>query len=343
MTEKLLNTLVSDNTALADPFGRTISYLRLSVTDRCDLRCAYCMPEKMQFLPRPEILSLEELETVAKAFIKLGVNKIRITGGEPLTRRNIMSLFEGLSNQLGNGSLGELTLTTNATLLSRYAQTLADFGVRRVNVSLDSLDGTTFARISRRAILPVVLSGLQAAKKAGLKVKLNTVALKGENQKEIPSIISWAHDQGFDITLIEVMPLGDVHAERSDQYIPLSDIRDQLEERWTLDPLSYRTGGPSRYVRVRETGGKLGFITPLTNNFCDGCNRVRVTCTGKLFMCLGQNDHADLKTALRSSPDADGLAQCIREAISRKPKGHNFDIDQRIAPAVARHMSVTGG
>lgn len=328
---------------LVDPFSRTISYLRLSVTDRCDLRCAYCMPEDARFLPRAEILTLEELDAVATAFIRLGVNKVRITGGEPLTRRNVISLFESLSRHLRTGALNDLTLTTNGTLLSRYAAQLADFGVRRINVSLDSLDGATFARISQRGALPAVLDGLTAAHEAGLQVKINTVALKGENEDEIPSIISWAHDRGFDVTLIEVMPMGDVPADRADQHVPLTVMRERLEERWTLDPIAHRTGGPARYVRIRETGGRLGFITPLTNNFCEGCNRVRVTCKGELFMCLGQNDRADLKTVLRENPDPGALVAAIREAISRKPKGHDFRIERRGAPAVARHMSATGG
>ncbi|MFQ5563380.1 MAG: GTP 3',8-cyclase MoaA [Parvularculaceae bacterium] len=328
---------------LADPFGRAISYLRLSVTDRCDLRCAYCMPEDTKFLPRAEILSLEELDAVASAFIRLGVDKIRITGGEPLTRRNVTSLFESLSRHLYSGALREITLTTNGTLLSRFAERLAEIGVRRINVSLDSLDGARFARISRRGALLAVLEGLEAARQAGLAVKINTVALKGENEEEIPSIISWAHDKGFDVTLIEVMPMGEVYSDRTDQYLPLSVMRERLEERWTLDPIAHRTGGPARYVRIRETGGRLGFITPLTNNFCEGCNRVRVTCKGELFMCLGQNDRADLKTVLRENPDPEALVCAIREAIAHKPKGHDFRIEKQAAPAVARRMSVTGG
>ena len=330
---------------MIDPFGRAITYLRVSVTDRCDFRCVYCMAEDMTFLPKAEILSLEELDRVCSAFVRLGVRKLRLTGGEPLVRRDIMRLFRGLSRHLDSGALEELTVTTNGSQLRKYARDLKDCGVRRVNVSLDTLDPHKFAAITRWGKLEKVLDGLEAAKEAGLAVKINTVALKGVNEDEFDRLIAWCGDQGFDLTFIEVMPMGDIGGEtRVDQYLPLSLLRARLMERWTLDEIDYRTGGPARYVRVRETGGRLGFITPLTHNFCESCNRVRLTCTGTLYMCLGQEDAADLRAPLRQSESDELLEAAIREAISRKPKGHDFVIDRRHnRPAVSRHMSVTGG
>jgi cyclic pyranopterin phosphate synthase len=325
-----------------DPFGRAITYVRLSVTDRCDLRCVYCMSEDMTFLPRPEILSLEEIERVAAAFIRLGTRKLRITGGEPLVRRNVISLFERLGRRLGDG-LDELTLTTNGTRLERFAGALADAGVRRVNVSLDTLDADRFARITRWGEINRVFDGLRAAKAAGLAVKINTVALRGENEDELADMLAWCGGQGFDLCLIETMPLGDVGADRVDQYLPLSIARARLRQRFTLEESRYKTGGPARYFDVKETGTRIGFITPMTHNFCESCNRVRVSVTGTLFMCLGQNDAADLRGVLRGGDDA-ALDDAIRAAIARKPKGHDFVIDRRqAAPAVARHMSLTGG
>ena len=331
---------------LQDTFGRQVTYLRLSVTDRCDLRCTYCMAEHMTFLPRKDLLSLEELDFVAKAFIRRGVRKIRITGGEPLVRKDIMTLFSRLGAELGDG-LDELTLTTNATQLAHRAADLAKAGVRRVNVSLDTLDPDRFARISRRDELQKVLQGISAAKDAGLRVKINTVALRHQNANEIPDLIAWAHSEGHDISLIEVMPLGETDEDRFDQFMPLDAIRQELERRWTLeeeartDPLS----GPSRYYRVRETGGRVGFITPLTSNFCAGCNRVRVTCTGRIYMCLGQNNFVDLRTPLRDGSDpAQALDQALDAALFAKPERHDFSIRHRgQSPALARHMSVTGG
>lgn len=331
---------------LVDQFGRHITYLRISVTDRCDLRCTYCMAEKMQFLPKRELLTIEELAHVANAFVARGVKKIRITGGEPLVRKGMPELFEHLGKQLGRG-LDELTLTTNGTLLTQNADMLARNGVKRINVSLDSLNSATFEKITRRGKLDQVLAGIDAALDAGIHVKINTVALKHDNAAELPDMISWAHSKGMDLTLIEVMPLGDTGEDRIDQYIPLPMIKDDLATRWTLDEIKARdtNAGPSRYVRVRETGGKLGFITPLTNNFCAGCNRVRVTCTGRIYMCLGQDDHIDLRAALRDSdaPDA-ALNTCLDRALMKKPERHDFKIDRRgQAPALPRHMSVTGG
>ncbi len=330
--------------SLRDSFGREITYLRLSVTDRCDLRCTYCMAEDMTFLPKRDVLTLEELERLADAFIMRGVRKIRITGGEPLVRRDIMTLMTNLGRRLETGELDELVLTTNATQLARYAETLASIGVRRINVSLDTLNDATFEKLTRRRALAKVLEALDAAQRAGLKIKLNTVALKGANETEIPSMIEWAHARDMDLTLIEVMPLGEIDQDRTDQYLPLSAVRDDLDERWTLQPLEMRTGGPARYVRVAETGGVLGFITPLTNNFCDGCNRVRVTCTGQIYMCLGHGDSVDLRAALRA-PDANAaLDAALDRAMLKKPERHAFDISTRgAAPAVSRHMSVTGG
>lgn len=330
---------------MIDPFGRHISYLRVSVTDRCDFRCVYCMAEEMSFLPKRELLTLEELDRVCGAFIRLGIRKLRLTGGEPLVRRDIMTLFRSLGRHLETGALEELTLTTNGSQLARYAGELRDCGVERVNVSLDTLDPAKFTEITRRGRLDQVLMGLDAAKSAGLKVKINTVALRGINDNEIDDLIAWCGDQGFDLVLIEVMPMGDIGGEsRLEQYLPLSLVRARLERRWILDDSDYRTGGPARYVTVRETGRRLGFITPLTHNFCESCNRVRLTCTGTLFMCLGQEDAADLRTPVRQSESDEPLEGAIREAISRKPKGHDFIIDRRHQrPALARHMSVTGG
>jgi GTP 3',8-cyclase len=329
---------------LVDPFGRAISYLRVSVTDRCDFRCVYCMAENMSFLPKADILSLEELDRLCSAFVARGVRKLRLTGGEPLVRRGIMTLFASLSRHLESGALEELTLTTNGSQLGKYAHELAAHGVKRINVSLDTLGPDKFRAITRWGNLDQVLAGIRAARAAGLAVKINAVALKGVNEDELGDLVAWAHRDGMDITIIEVMPLGDVGEGRLDQYLPLSMVRARLAERFTLDEIDYRTGGPARYVRVAETGGRLGFITPLTHNFCESCNRVRVTCTGTLFMCLGQEDAADLRAALRASESNDLLHTAIEEAISRKPKGHDFVIDRRHQrPALARHMSVTGG
>ena len=329
---------------LVDPFGRAIWYLRVSVTDRCDFRCVYCMSENMSFLPKADILSLEELDRVCSAFVAKGVRKLRLTGGEPLVRRGGMTLVGSLSRHLANGALDELPLTTNGSQLTKYASELASHGVRRINVSLDTLDPDRFRAITRWGDLDQVLAGIAAAKAAGLAVKINAVALKGVNEDELVHLTEWAHGDGMDLTIIEVMPLGDVGAGRLDQYLPLSIVRARLAERFTLDEIDYNTGGPARYVRVAETGGRLGFITPLTHNFCESCNRVRVTCTGTLFMCLGQEDAADLRTVLRASEGNGLLYDAIDEAITRKPKGHDFVIDRRhTRPAVARHMSVTGG
>jgi cyclic pyranopterin phosphate synthase len=333
-----------------DPFGRHISYLRVSVTDRCDFRCVYCMAEDMTFLPKADILSLEELDRLCSAFIRKGVRKLRLTGGEPLVRKNIMSLFRSLGRHLdpgpsGKAALDELTVTTNGSQLERYAEELKAAGVRRINVSLDTLDPEKFAAITRWGKLDQVLAGIEAAKRAGLQVKINAVALKGVNDGEFDRMIGWCGEQGFDLTFIEVMPMGEIgDAARLDQYLPLSMVRANLQRHWTLEESDYRTGGPARYYSVGETGGRIGFITPMTHNFCESCNRVRVTCTGTLFMCLGQHDSADLRAPLRASPQDALLDAAIDEAIARKPKGHDFIIDRRHAkPAVARHMSVTGG
>ena len=329
---------------LIDPFARAITYLRVSVTDRCDFRCVYCMSENMSFLPKADILSLEELDRLCSAFVARGVRKLRLTGGEPLVRRGIMTLVSSLARHLQSGALDELTLTTNGSQLQKYAQDLANVGVKRINVSLDTLDPDKFRATTRWGDLHKVLDGIEAARAAGLAVKINAVALKGVNEDEFVELIEWAHALGMDLTLIEVMPLGDVGAGRLDQYLPLSMVRARLAERFTFDELDYRTGGPARYVRVAETGGRLGFITPLTHNFCESCNRVRITCTGTLFMCLGQEDAADLRKPLRASEGNDLLYAAIDEAIGRKPKGHDFVIDRRHQrPAVGRHMSVTGG
>ena len=329
---------------LIDPFGRAISYLRVSVTDRCDFRCVYCMAENMSFLPKSEILSLEELDRLCSAFIARGVRKLRLTGGEPLVRRGIMTLVDSLSRHLRTGDLDELTLTTNGSQLEKYARELRAAGIRRINVSLDTLDPDKFRVITRWGALDNVIAGIDAAQAAGLKIKINAVALKGVNEDEFTELIEWAHGRGMDLTLIEVMPLGEIGEGRLDQYLPLSLVRARLAERYRLDDIDYRTGGPARYVRIAETGGRLGFITPLTHNFCESCNRVRVTCTGTLYMCLGQEDAADLRKPLRASETDDLLFTAIDEAIRRKPKGHDFVIDRRHQrPAVARHMSVTGG
>jgi GTP 3',8-cyclase len=329
---------------LVDPFGRAITYLRVSVTDRCDFRCVYCMSENMSFLPKADVLSLEELDRLCSAFVAKGVRKLRLTGGEPLVRRGIMTLFGSLSRHLAAGALDELTVTTNGSQLTKYAGELAGHGVKRINVSLDTLDAHKFRAITRWGELDKVLGGIDAAQGAGLKVKINAVALKGVNEDEFPALLQWAHGRGMELTLIEVMPLGDIGQERLDQYLPLSIVRARLAERFTLNDIDYRTGGPARYVHVAETSGRLGFITPLTHNFCESCNRVRVTCTGTLYMCLGQEDAADLRGPLRLSPSNDALAAAIEEAISRKPKGHDFIIDRRHQrPALARHMNVTGG
>ena len=333
-----------DRPALVDPFGRTITYLRLSVTDRCDFRCVYCMSEAMTFLPKAELLTLEELYRLSTVFIEKGVRKLRITGGEPLVRRNIMWLFDALGAHLGRGDLDELTLTTNASQLARFAGPLARAGVRRVNISLDTLNRETFADLTRWGRFDQVMAGIDAAAEAGLQVKLNAVALKGITEGEIDALIAFCGARGFDLTLIETMPLGEIDGDRTEQYLPLTTLRGQIETRWTLTDLPDRTGGPARYARIEETGSRLGFITPLTHNFCEGCNRVRVTCTGQMYMCLGQDDHADLRAPLRSSASNEPLAEAIDEAIGRKPKGHDFVIDRdREAPAVSRHMSVTGG
>ncbi|MEL6751688.1 MAG: GTP 3',8-cyclase MoaA [Pseudomonadota bacterium] len=330
--------------AMIDPFGRTVDYLRVSVTDRCDFRCVYCMAEDMTFLPKRDLLSLEELDRLCSAFIAKGVRKLRLTGGEPLVRKNIMTLIRSLGRHLESGALDELTLTTNGSQLARHAADLAAAGVRRVNVSIDTLDRDKFAKITRWGRLGQVMEGLDAARKAGLSVKINAVALKGVNEREITSMMEWAHGEGFDLTLIETMPLGDIEGDRTDQYLPLSLVRQRLEESHTLTPIPHRTGGPARYVEVAETGGRLGFITPMTHNFCESCNRVRVTCTGTLYMCLGQDDAADLRTPLRASEGDELLSAAIDEAIGRKPKGHDFVIERAgAAPAVSRHMSVTGG
>ncbi len=341
LTEYYLSIM---NTApLIDPFARPITYLRVSVTDRCDFRCTYCMAEHMQFLPKVDLLTLEELDRLCSAFVGLGVRKLRITGGEPLVRRNIMSFFKAMSRHIGNG-LDELTLTTNGSQLARFADELVECGVRRVNVSLDTLDADKFAAITRWGRLQQVLDGIRAAQDAGLRVKINTVALKGFNEDELLRLTEWCAHEGHDLTFIEVMPMGDIDGEdRLDQYWPLSDLRNRLAQHYTMTPLTERTGGPARYFRLEETGQKLGFITPLTHNFCESCNRVRLTCTGELFMCLGQEDRADLRAALRASDDDAQLITAIREAITRKPKGHDFDYSRGVGGQMSRHMSHTGG
>jgi cyclic pyranopterin phosphate synthase len=318
-----------------DPFGRAVSYLRVSVTDRCDFRCVYCMSENMTFLPRQDVLSLEEIATLCARFVALGTRRLRITGGEPLVRRNVLDLFGRLGAMLGHG-LDELTLTTNGSQLARHAAALATSGVTRVNVSLDSLRADRFAAITRRGRLETVLDGIEAARDAGLHVRINTVALRGTNDDEYDDLVAWCGARGFDLCLIETMPMGETGEDRTDRYLPLSAVRSQLRRTWTLDPTEFRTGGPARYDTVRETGARIGFITPFTHNFCESCNRVRLTCTGQLYLCLGQEDRADLRAVLRAGGDLD---QAIRAAIDRKPKGHDFVLDR----AVGRHMSVTGG
>jgi cyclic pyranopterin phosphate synthase len=331
-------------TDMIDPFGRAVNYLRISVTDRCDFRCVYCMSEDMNFLPKKEVLSLEELDRLCSAFIRKGVKQLRLTGGEPLVRRNIMSFMHAMRRHLDSGALEDLTLTTNGSQLSRFAHELVDCGVKRINVSLDTLDPEKFKQVTRWGDLNKVLAGLKAATNAGLHVKINTVALKNFNDIEIDDMLKWCGDQGYDLTLIETMPMGEIAGDRNDQYLPLSQVRQDLGERWTLTEIDYRTGGPARYVRVEETDAKLGMITPMTHNFCESCNRVRLTCTGTLYMCLGQDDAADLRAPLRASESDELLENAIDEAIGRKPKGHDFIINRDTkTPSQSRHMSVTGG
>jgi len=338
-------TALNDTPApMIDPFGRAVTYLRVSVTDRCDFRCTYCMAENMTFLPKKDLLTLEELNRLCSAFIAKGVRKLRLTGGEPLVRKNVMFLVRELGKHVQDGRLEELTLTTNGSQLARHAAELADCGVRRINVSLDTLDPEKFKAITRWGELGKVLEGIDAAQAAGIHVKINAVALKNFNDREIPDMMRWAHGRGMDLTLIETMPMGEIDEDRTDHYLPLSEMRAQLAEEFTLSDNDHKTGGPARYLTVAETGGRLGLITPMTHNFCESCNRVRLTCTGTLYMCLGQNDAADLRSPLRISDDDAYLSAVIDEAISRKPKGHDFIIDRtRNKPAVARHMSVTGG
>ena len=330
---------------LIDPFARPISYLRVSVTDRCDFRCVYCMAENMTFLPKADLLSLEELDRLCSAFVRLGVEKLRITGGEPLVRKGIMTFFRAMSRHLESGALKELTLTTNGSQLRKHAAELVDCGVRRINVSLDTLDADKFAQITRWGRLAQVLDGIEAAKEAGLRVKINAVALKGFNEDELFQLVDWCAAEGHDLTFIEVMPMGDLgNEDRLDQYWSLKDLRARLAERFSLHDLAERTGGPARYVRLEETGQKIGFITPLTHNFCESCNRVRLTCTGELYMCLGQEDMADLRAPLRASPDDAVVEAAIRAAIAKKPKGHDFDYTRAgVRGTMSRHMSHTGG
>lgn len=330
--------------SMIDPFGRAISYLRVSVTDRCDFRCVYCMAEDMTFLPKKDLLTLEELDRLSTVFIEKGVRKLRLTGGEPLVRKNIMHFIRQLSRHLKTGALEELTLTTNGSQLVRFADELADCGVRRINVSMDTLDQDKFKDITRWGRLDRVMEGIDAADRAGLKIKINAVALKGFNDAELPEMMRWAHGRGMDMTVIETMPMGEIDADRTDQYLPLSELRADLERQFELTDIPYKTGGPARYVKVEETGGRLGFITPMTHNFCESCNRVRLTCTGTLYMCLGQDDAADLRAPLRASEGNELVSETIDEAIGRKPQGHDFIIDRTTRrPAVQRHMSVTGG
>jgi cyclic pyranopterin phosphate synthase len=331
------------NAPLIDGFGRTVTYLRVSVTDRCDLRCVYCMAEHMTFLPKAEVLSLEELDRIASAFVSLGVRKIRLTGGEPLVRKGLMTLVEKLSRHLASGALDELTLTTNGTQLAAHAADLARLGMRRINVSVDTLNPALFRTLTRGGDLSKVIGGIDAAQAAGLKVKVNAVALKDDNAAEIPALIQWAHGRGCDITLIETMPLGEIEQDRTDQFLSLKTVRQELESYWTLTDLDITTGGPAHYVQVAETGGRLGFITPLSHNFCEACNRVRLTCTGTLHTCLGREDASDLRAVIRAGATDEGLADAIRLAVDAKPKGHDFHIERASAPAVARHMSTTGG
>ncbi|MFN3858861.1 MAG: GTP 3',8-cyclase MoaA [Caulobacter sp.] len=332
-----------DARRLVDGFGRGVSYLRISVTDRCDLRCVYCMAERMVFLPKAEVLTLEELDRVASVFVGLGTRKLRLTGGEPLVRKGFMDLVARLSRHLASGALDELTLTTNGTRLARHAAELADLGVRRINVSLDTLDPALFATLTRGGDLAQVLAGLEAARAAGLSVKINTVALARDNAAEIPRLIQWAHGLGMDMTLIETMPMGEIEADRTDQYLSLTDLRAELSSYWRLEDLPLSTGGPARYVRIAETGGRLGFITPMSHNFCESCNRVRLTCTGTLHSCLGQDDATDLRAVLRAGGDDAALEAAVRAAVAGKPRGHDFRIGRGEAPSQARHMSTTGG
>ncbi|SJZ84244.1 GTP 3',8-cyclase MoaA [Consotaella salsifontis] len=329
--------------SLIDRFGRHVTYLRVSVTDRCDLRCVYCMCEHMTFVPHKELLSLEELDRLATMFIERGVNKLRLTGGEPLVRKGIMSLIQSLSRHLKSGRLNELTLTTNGTLLSRYAEDLAQAGIKRINISLDTLDADRYRALTRRGSFSNVMDGLKAAKDAGLKIKLNAVALKDSTPEEVDDMIAFAHGQGMDLTFIETMPLGEIEADRADQYLPLTDLVQTIEKRWSLTPLPDRTGGPARYMRVAETGGRIGLITPLTSCFCEGCNRVRLSCTGELYTCLGQEGWVDLKSVLRNSESDGPVMAAIDRAIGEKPEGHDFVIDRDGQPALARHMSALGG
>ena len=337
-----MNAVAPQSAPLMDPFGRQVSYLRVSVTDRCDLRCVYCMAEDMTFLPKAEILTLEELERLSATFIATGVDKIRLTGGEPLVRKNVMSLIRGLGQRIGPGGLRELTLTTNGTRLAEFAGRLVEAGVRRINVSMDTLKPDLFRTLTRGGDLAKVQAGAAAAQAAGLAVKINAVALRDANAAEIPDLVRWCHGHGYDLTLIETMPMGEVDVDRTDEYLSLKDVRRELESFWTLEDLAVTTGGPARYVRVAETGGRLGFITPLSHNFCETCNRVRLTCTGTLHTCLGQEDATDLRAVLRAGASDAELVETIRAAIATKPKGHDFEIARK-QPAVARHMSTTGG
>lgn len=340
-----MSDLVLDKSkTMIDPFGRIVDYLRISVTDRCDFRCTYCMSENMTFLPKKDLLTLEELERLCSVFIDKGVRKLRLTGGEPLVRKNIMQLINALGRKIDEGKLEELTITTNGSQLHRFAKDLYAAGMRRINVSLDTLDPVKFKDITRWGDLNRVLAGIDAALEAGLKVKINAVALKDFNGHELPEMLRWAHSKGMDMTIIETMPMGEIDEDRTDQYLPLSQVRKDLSQEFTLEDIPYKTGGPARYVELKETGGRLGFITPLTHNFCESCNRVRLTCTGTLYLCLGQDDAADLRAPLRASLDNQLTADAIDEAITRKPKGHDFIIDRtHKKPAVSRHMSVTGG
>ena len=339
-----MDQIVTESPALVDPFGRMVNYLRVSVTDRCDLRCVYCMSENMTFLPRKDLLSLEELDRLCTIFVEKGVKRLRLTGGEPLVRRGIMDFIEKFSRHLKSGALDELTITTNGTQLAKYASQLADCGIKRLNVSLDTLEADRFKSVTRWGDLSRVLEGIKAAHKAGLQIKINMVAVKGFNETEIVPMMKWCHDQGMDLTMIETMPLGEIEHDRNDQFISVSDISKMLQQNYTLTDIPYKTGGPARYVKIEETGGRLGFITPMSHNFCESCNRVRLTCTGVLYMCLGQDDAADLRAPLRESADNDLVHKAIDEAISRKPKGHDFLIDRdNTKPAVSRHMSTTGG
>ncbi len=339
-----VSTVAPGSGQMIDPFGRRVSYLRVSVTDRCDFRCVYCMSEHMTFLPKREVLSLEELDRLCSAFVDKGVTKLRLTGGEPLVRKGIMELFQSLSRHLKDGPLEEITVTTNGSQLKRFAGELYETGVRRINLSLDTCDPAKFKAITRWGNFDKVMAGLEAAEEAGLKIKVNMVALKGVNDDEIVSMMEWAHGRGYDLTLIETMPLGEIEEDRTDRYLPLSKVQEMLSRHYTLTQSTHSTAGPARYLHVEETGGRLGLITPMTHNFCESCNRVRVTCTGQLYMCLGQDDNADLRAALRASESDEVLHRAIDEAIGRKPKGHDFVIDRTThAPSVSRHMSVTGG